>query len=595
MRPTSSRRAFATLALSLVTAAAAGACGSDPTNAVPTVTCGPGTALSGAVCVLAGSVDGGPDGSTTPPSPTVPTFNGATSAAPASDTSLQVTWAPANDTTTSTARLRYNVYVATTKGGQNFGAPTATTPPGATSYVVNGLTTNTEYFVVVRAVNEAKLEDKNANEKSGKPQADANAPAFGGATKAEPAAGGSVTVSWDAAQDDLTPKEGITYLVYVADATGAQNFAIPVAFSEPGAASVTVKGLAKPNSNYFFVVRARDAAGNVDKNKTELQGKSGGDTEAPLFAGCGSATVKDASSVTVAWTPAVDDTTPAAKIAYDVFASKTSGGQDFTNPSGTFTGTSLGIVTGLKQSTTYYFVCRARDVSNNADANTSERSATTLSDSTPPTFAGLSGTSNITATKLDLVWAAATDDQTAQAEIVYDVYEATAAGTESFATPKATSKPGATSITLTGLTPATTLYWIVRARDVAGNRDSNIVEKNAATGVSFDRNIQPILTQRCAVQGCHIGSNPPNGLNLSPGLTQFYIFLDSFEVATLKRVVKGNPSPTNSTNSYLYKKITGTHSSGEIMPPPSTNDSVPAGERALFQRWINDGASLTDQ
>ena len=41
--------------------------------------------------------------------------------------------------------------------------------------------------------------------------------------------------------------------------------------------------------------------------------------------------------------------------------------------------------------------------------------------------------------------------------------------------------PGATSIVLTDLASRSTLNWVVRARDAAGNRDSNLVEKSGLT------------------------------------------------------------------------------------------------------------------
>ena len=43
-------------------------------------------------------------------------------------------------------------------------------------------------------------------------------------------------------------------------------------------------------------------------------------------------------------------------------------------------------------------------------------------------------------------------------------------------------------LTLTGLTPNTTYYFVVRARDEAGNRDNNSVEQSAATLSGPDTN-----------------------------------------------------------------------------------------------------------
>jgi hypothetical protein len=561
------------------------------------VTCGPGTSLDAGVCYANGSAppaatgsnnDAGevPASGSVTPTATAPTFAGITSVAPASATGLQVTWSAATDAVTPAERIKYNIYLATSAGAENFSAPTATAPPGATSYVLNGLTTDTTYAVVVRAVNEAKLEDKNTAEKSGKAQADSHSPTFNGLKAAATAPDSAVTLSWDTAQDDLTPAAGITYLIYMAATAGGENTNVPSYISPPGATTMTIASLPRPNTAYFFVVRAQDAAGNQDANKNEIPGKSGLDSRAPLFAGCTSAIVKDASSVTVAWSPAKDDSTPEAQIAYDVFASKTPGQEDFTSPAATFTGAPLGVVTGLSQSTTYYFVCRAKDISNNEDTNKSERSATTLSDSTPPTFTGVTSVTNVTANNVDLNWTAATDDQTAQADIVYDVYESTASKGENFTAPaKVSSAAGATSVTLTNLPPSTTLYWVVRARDKAGNVDKNEHEVSARTHTSFALNVQPIFTQHCAVTGCHVPGNPPLGQVLSAGFAYSNIVnVPSQEAPSLKRVAPGDLA-----NSYLFKKISGTQTVGEIMPPPSTNDVLDT-EKTIIMNWISEGA-----
>ena len=595
-------RIVARRVLGISTAALACACSSSDSSG-NNVTCGPGTSLDAGVCYAAAApiattaptsttppaTDAGapPDSGPVKPVATAPTFAGITSLAPSSTTGLQVTWSPATDAVTAPEKIVYNIYVATAAGAENFSAPTATAPPGSTSFVLNGLSANGTYAVVVRAVNEAKLEDKNTAEKSAKAQADAHAPTFNGLKTAVSAPDSSMTLTWDAATDDLTPAPGVTYLVYAATTAGAENTNVPSYVSLPGATSMTLKGLPKPGGTYFFVVHAQDAAGNQDANKTEVAGKAGLDTKPPVFGGCTAATVKDASSVTVAWTPATDDSTPQAQIAYDVFATKTAGQEDFTSPAMTFTGAALGVVTGLSPATQYFFVCRAKDVSNNSDTNKSERSATTLSDSSPPTFAGVSSITNITANNVDLNWAAAVDDQTDAAEIVYDVYEGTSAGSENFGVPpKVTSAPGATSITLTNLQPATTLYWVVRARDKAGNEDTNTAEMSAMTHVSFSLNVQPILTQHCAVVGCHVPGNPPLGQILSAGFAYSNIVnVQSQEVPTIKRV-----APSDLSSSYLYKKIEGAQTVGEIMPPPSTNDVLQASDKNIIMSWITEGA-----
>jgi hypothetical protein len=410
---------------------------------------------------------------------------------------------------------------------------------------------------------------------------------------------GSITITWLAGIDDKTPTEGLGYYIYMATSVGAENFNVPSFTTDPGQTSYTVPGLPVPGATYYFVVRAHDAAGNIDSNSVEVSATPGPDTIAPTFAGCTSAVTLNSTEVNVGWDPATDNATPASQIVYDVYAADVSGQQDFATPVGTFTGVSVGTVTQLKPATTYYFVCRARDLSNNEDSNTAQRSAATPADTTPPTFAGLTSVSGVTATSATLNWAAASDTQTPTAQIVYDIFQATSAGGETFTgagdagaedagaiTPTITSPPGATSITLTNLPPSSTLYWVVRSRDLAGNEDTNVVELSATTGVSFAENVQPIFTMHCAVVGCHVPGNPPLGQVLAAGFAYSNIVnVASHEVPSDMRVAPGDLA-----HSYLYLKITDQQSVGSYMPPASTNDVLSQAEKTTIMNWITEGA-----
>ena len=604
-------------AVVLFPALAFSACSSSNSPSGTQVTCGPDTVLDGSVCygvtpaptgtssggepdtgapqTMDSGSGGGTDAAdattsqpdTGPTGPTAPTFGGATAAAASSTTSLLITWQPATDAITPRNLLVYDVYVGTKAGGENFSAPTVTSPPGATSVVVDGLVTGSTYYAVVRARNQAKLEDANTVETIGSPEADTKAPTFAGATAATSAPQGGVVLTWAAGIDDITPTPGLGYFVYVATTAGAENYALPNFSTDPGVTSFTVPGLPLPNTKYYFVVRAHDAAGNLDTNTVEVSATPGPDTIPPVFAGCNAAVTKTSTQVTVSWDQATDNTTPAAQMIYDVFAATAAGQENFATPSASFTGVLVGVVTGLKPATSYVFVCRARDLSNNEDTNTAERTASTPVDTTPPTFAGITSVSNVTATQVQLNWAAATDPQTASADIVYDVFQSTTAGGEVFTgPPSATSTPGATSIVLTNLPPSTKLYWVVRARDQAANEDTNTVEVNATTGVSFSENVQPIFTQHCAVVGCHVPGNPPEGQVLAAGFAYANIVnVPSQEVPADMRVAPGDLA-----HSYLYAKITAQQTVGTYMPPPSTNDVLSATDKATIMNWIFEGA-----
>lgn len=96
----------------------------------------------------------------------------------------------------------------------------------------------------------------------------------------------------------------------------------------------------------------------------------------------------------------------------------------------------------------------------------------------PPVFSGIASVIANSAT-VTLFWSPATDDVSSQSAIVYDIYISTTSGGQSFSAPDFTTSAGATSQTITtGLTPGTTYYFVVRAKDEAGNRDSNAVERS---------------------------------------------------------------------------------------------------------------------
>ena len=106
-------------------------------------------------------------------------------------------------------------------------------------------------------------------------------------------------------------------------------------------------------------------------------------------------------------------------------------------------------------------------------------------DNTPPSFAGLkSATTCIPGpvgggrtTSYNLSWDPATDNVTPSKKIVYDVYQANTSKGEDFSTPTYTTSAGVTSFTTPPLATDQYFYFVVRARDQAGNSDSNTVER----------------------------------------------------------------------------------------------------------------------
>jgi hypothetical protein len=107
------------------------------------------------------------------------------------------------------------------------------------------------------------------------------------------------------------------------------------------------------------------------------------------------------------------------------------------------------------------------------------------SDNIPPSFAGLKSATTCLpgpvgggrTTSYNLSWDPATDNVTPPKRIVYDVYQAEMSGGEDFSTPTYTTSLGATSFATPQLPADKYFYFVVRARDQAGNSDANKIER----------------------------------------------------------------------------------------------------------------------
>ncbi len=101
----------------------------------------------------------------------------------------------------------------------------------------------------------------------------------------------------------------------------------------------------------------------------------------------------------------------------------------------------------------------------------------------------------------------------------------------------------------------------------------------AAQDVQFNRDIRPILSDRCFY--CH----GPDEKNRKAGLR-----LDTFEGATKDRGGYRAITPGQPDDSELIRRVTS-HEAGEVMPPPSAKKpAVTPEEAALLRRWIAQGA-----
>jgi hypothetical protein len=560
-------------------------------------------------------------------------FDGATSASPANQSppagsgstdpadAIRITWNAASYPGHPDANFHYEIFYSESSGQQNFSTPQEVSPPGTSSFLVQGLDATKKYFFVVRAVaDQGQAKDRNTAEVSAKPAFDDAPPTFDGITSATGSGSRSVLVKWKAAKDDHTAPEGIVYRVYwSATSNGAREVG---AISTPGATEVNVAGLPAPDTEFFFRVVAVDAAGNADANGVDLSGKTSKDTVPPVFAGCTSASEPSANSATLVWAPASDDTTAPDQITYDVYASDVPITKDTDFKTllqvGSFVGGTTGRIHGLNAATRYRLVCRAKDAAGNEDANRAAQVIETKSDGQPPTFTG-AATLVPGATTVDLTWPQAHDNETADKDIVYRVYASADSGAEPFSKAPIATISGATGMTvpkesLTKITASdpdlqkaisgghvsnTKFYFVVRAVDEAGNEDGNTNELSGTTLVSFADDVQPIFSGNCAINICHWtgvdGTNPPiQGQNLDVGQA----YTNIHNVVAREGVAIGEPNikrvdgtSTDKHQSYLWRKITGTQPiTGSQMPPAASQHALTDAQKLTIENWIVQGS-----
>jgi hypothetical protein len=108
-------------------------------------------------------------------------------------------------------------------------------------------------------------------------------------------------------------------------------------------------------------------------------------------------------------------------------------------------------------------------------------------------------------------------------------------------------------------------------------------------GVKLSTDIQPIFTASCAVSGCHVGSSPPEGMNLSQGMT----FANTVDVKSRQSALD-RVEPSNPDLSYLVHKIQGTQSNpgvgGTLNRMPRNTNPLPQSQIDLIRLWITEGA-----
>ena len=95
-----------------------------------------------------------------------------------------------------------------------------------------------------------------------------------------------------------------------------------------------------------------------------------------------------------------------------------------------------------------------------------------------------------------------------------------------------------------------------------------------------------VLTPRCAISGCHVGSGAPFGLDMSSASASksHLVNVASGETPSMMRVLPGD-----SASSYMYWKITANPGIGGD-PMPLAGGPLSQAQIDLIASWIDGGA-----
>ncbi len=110
---------------------------------------------------------------------------------------------------------------------------------------------------------------------------------------------------------------------------------------------------------------------------------------------------------------------------------------------------------------------------------------------------------------------------------------------------------------------------VIMPDDIPSLMEHMEVHEPADIKTSFEQNLLPILTAKCALAGCHVADGP-----------------DGLDFRTYKSFIAGGELgpvfiPGNAAESEIIEEIV----EGKMPPPP--RDPLSAAEIQLFKDWIN--------
>jgi Fe-S-cluster-containing hydrogenase component 2/chitodextrinase len=276
------------------------------------------------------------------------------------------------------------------------------------------------------------------------------------------------------------------------------------------------EGLA-PDTQYTLKIRAWDEADHCDSLRTQVAVISGTlpDTTPPAAITDLNA-VSGEESITLTWTAPGDDAQRGSVVSYDIRYSISEITMASWDAAIALTNTPLPQmpgaeehfeVSGLTESTTWYFAVEALDEAGNRSPVSNSESAQVTGDLTPPAAITDLYASSSSTESMALTWTAPGDNgSTGQADhyiVKYSLSAITADNWDGATTFAQTTQPqiaGSTeTLIVTGLSPATLYYTAVKAVDDTGNSSGVSNSPSAVTATVPDTTPPSVVMDLAAV------------------------------------------------------------------------------------------------
>lgn len=306
-------------------------------------------------------------------------------------------------------------------------------------------------------------------------------PTFGGLISASATSDTTIQLGWLPATDRNTPQNQITYLVYQATASGQENFSVPAAVTDPGAA-IYVVGNLNPSATYFFVVRARNLAGGIDQNSVEksattaASGSSSIDTLPPTVSITAPA-AWSALSGAATLTASATDNVGVARVEFYTNGATLIGSQSTSGPN---VSASIAWDTTRAPDGVYTLTAKAYDAANNSAISPGVIvTVANTPDNTKPSIPQNFSATAVSAERIDLRWSSSSDftDNGSPGQVAGYRIERSGDGITFTEIAIASTNFYADA----GLTAGATYFYRIRAFDLKGNLSDYSASAGATT------------------------------------------------------------------------------------------------------------------